>query len=155
MPRNKDLKDSSQHCRMIEFKESKFYTEDFEKKSFRFLTVYDKSENLVLEFAHLWVNNVGHYWTTPANDWLTCGNVITALVEACQKYGELILDMYVDDVFKSYPSISRKQIFRYRMTMGKKTRGRKGGSYIGGIEQLYNLEAVSDVKSFHELSQLF
>ena len=155
MTRNYDLKNSSRHPRMIEFKDSKFYAQDFERKSFRFLTVYDKEENILFEFAHLWINHTGHYWINPADKWFTCGQVIYFLVDACKKHGELILDMYIDDIFKPNPSLKRKQIFRYRMTMSEKTRGRKGGSYIGGIEQLYNLEAVSDMKSFYEFTQLF
>jgi len=151
---NLDFKDSNKHSRLVEFHESKFYYDDFVNKHFTFLTAYDDKENIILEFAHILNEFNGRMWITPSNDCITCGSLISSLVESCKKYDKILIDLYVDDIFKPSPSLQAKRIFRYSMTMGTVTRKMKGGNHKHGVEQLYNLDAVSDMKCFHDFNQM-
>ena len=152
---NRAFKNSHNHQRFVEFKESKFYSTDFVSSHLKFLNVYDMNENLVGEFAHFTeAAKKINKWITPDNNVLSCGELIVNLVDLCKSNDGVFLDAYIDDIFKPNPTLTAKRIFRYKMTMGKTLRGKRGALYSGGIECLYNLEAVGDVGTFHSFEQL-
>lgn len=80
--------------------------------------------------------------------------MIEELVTACKKHNEILIDVYIDDAFKPSLTLKRHSIFGYKMSMSKATKKTWDGGKNGWIEQLYNLEPVDDVHSFHNLSQI-
>lgn len=151
---NLDFKDSSKHTRFVEFRESKFYANDFKSWYLKYLTIYDESHDVLYELAHVVDKGNNHRWITSNDEILRCTDVVSLLVESCKEHGELYLDVYIEDIFKPNPSLTSKRIFTYRMTMGKTVQGNRGGSHKGGLEQLYNLESISAVDTFSSVSQL-
>lgn len=142
------------HPRLVEFQDSKFYTSDFERLDFKFLTSYDMGLNVLQEYAHISERKYKHLWVRPDSEIITAGTMISELVMECKKHNEILLDVYVDDAFKPNPTLKRKSIFCYKMSMSDATKKTWGRGKKAWIEQLYNLEAVDDIHSFHSLSQV-
>jgi len=154
MARNLDYKDSNKHARLVEFHESKFYSADFMSLHYTFINVYDTSENILLEFAHIVDEFKGRKWMTSNGDCINCSTLISSLVDSCKEHNGIFIDVYVNDIFKSSPSLQGKRIFRYKMSMSNVMRTRIGGNHEGGVELLYNLDAVSDMKCFYDFNQM-
>lgn len=148
-------RDVCQHPRLVEFQDSKFYSDDFTRLDFKFLTAYDMDMNILHEYAHIAKAGYHNFWVRPDSEIITTGTMINELVEECKKHNEILLDVYIDDAFKPNPTLKRKCIFGYKMSMSDATKKTWGGNRNGSwIEQLYNLEAVDDIHSFHSLSQV-
>ena len=143
-----------QHPRLVEFQDSKFYSHDFYRLDFKFLTSYDMGLNVLHEYAHISETGCNHLWARPNSEIITIGTMISELVTECKKHGEILLDVYVDDAFKPNPTLKRKSIFSYKMSMSDATKKTWERGKKAWIEQLYNLEAVDDIHSFHSLSQV-
>ena len=143
-----------QHPRLVEFQDSKFYNRDFNRLDFKFLTSYDMSLHILHEYAHIPKTGYHNFWVRPDSEVITTGTMISELVTVCKEHGEILLDVYVDDAFKPNPTLKRKSIFCYKMSMSDATKKTWGRGKKGWIEQLYNLEAVDDIHSFYSLSQV-
>ena len=143
-----------QHPRLIEFQDAKFYNRDFNRLDFKFLTAYDMNRNILQEYAHIAKTGYHNFWVRPNSEIITTGTMIEELVAECKKHNEILLDVYIDDAFKPNPTLKRKCIFGYKMSMSDATKKTWSRGKKGWIEQLYNLEAVDDIHSFHSLSQV-
>ena len=149
------IRDVAIHPRLMEFKDSKFYSRDFQNKKFRFVTLYSPEGEVLSEYG-AYNHNGNIVWITPDEYVLKAGDMISEIVEACFIFGEVFLDLYVEDYYKPNPrALSAKRVFRYRVSKSDKTKKTWGGeSRVSKIERLYNLEAVDDVSPFYNLSQV-
>ena len=148
-------RDVAQHPRLPEFIAGKFYSADFKRRAYRFITVYAPDGDTVLQFAHL-DGKYGMYWITPANEIVSNKEMITLFEDACDVFGEIYFDVYTNDIFKPNPrTVTTKRIFRYHMNMSDETKKTWGGNTRESkIERLYNVESVNDVKTFTSISQV-
>lgn len=137
--------------RLPEFQEGKLYSTDLNNPKFKFLTVYDLSENVLLEYAKYSTN----VWVTPAGQEIKNGGVIEELVTVCRSENAVLLDLYVEDFFKNHSTTRVKRVFRYHMSMTDRTRkGRGGNARNARVDYFYNLEAVDDVRALESLEQV-
>ena len=150
------MRDVGTHPRLKEFKDSKFYAKDFDSNLFRFVSIYSPKGEVLLEYAALRTKGNYKVWVTPDEYVLKVGDMINEIAEACFIFGEVFLDLYVEDFFKPNPrSLFAKRVFRYRVSKSDKTKKTWGGeSRVSKIERLYNLETVDDVSPFYSLSQV-
>ena len=126
--------------RLIEFQNSRFVTDDFERPKFNYLTVIGDA---TLEFAHY---NPRH-WATPEGEIITIGEMIKRIYGVCSY--EAFLRLYVQDVNPAFPRrMFLNKIFIYKLSVGDKYMDCRNR-----IKQGYNLECEDDVKVFNNLGQ--
>ena len=157
MPRNRDFINSVKHPRFVEFTNSKFYAEDFRSNYYQFLTVYDTSGEILAEYAHIVeMNKKNNYnWIKRSGEVIRCGELIKDLSAFIFAFNDVFIDLYVEDIYKSSPSLRGKRVFMYRLTSSDATKKTWGGNTRESkIERLYNLECVDDISAFTKLGQV-
>lgn len=137
--------------RLPEFQEGKLYARDLDNPNFKFITVYDLAENVLLEYA-----NVGRYlWITPDGRELKNGGIVEELITVCRSENSIYIDLYVNDFFKNHVATTVKRVFRYHMSMTDRIRKGRGGNYHKSrVDYFYNLEAIDDVRALENLEQV-
>lgn len=129
--------------RLIEFQCSRFHKSDFKHSQMKFITFYTMHQ-ILDEYGSCVINGHIRWVDRKTEKGITVGDILDAIDQ--YPVSELFIDLYVADPYEGNSILKSNRVYTYLL--------RRVPGHLHRKKPVYDLECVSDIKTFHSLKQL-